>query len=393
LNDAARGAAFSLIARTQKRNVLAADIRMRLFDAQVRSIATYGCEAWGTDLIADALSGGPQGNRGHDRNNLAEGLFEAALKDDAVKLQTSFMRQCAGAARPANRLLYAELGQLPLHYHVFKLLIGFFNRIQKQKRTYCHRALVEELIEAVDAKSRPQSQRANCVPSWGLSFLRILEYFSDVWKDMPNSTRRGNARVQVEWLLSRPLPEADLAGAFRERMMEGWAHERLQCIPDSFPSDSIQPGMHMAKYKHWMGLSFQRCAPIMHPPHAQCIIPYEAHRCLMRFRMCCWPLSANRNQHLPRSERRCYCCNNGVEDERHVLLECDAYADIREKYALPRGAMLSAMNDADQHRLACCLRDIWTRRKQLLRLSDSTQRVYEADIDTNRRDEEPLRLG
>ena len=113
----------------------------------------------------------------------------------------------------------------------------------------------------------------------------------------------------------------------------------------------------------------------------------------MRFRMCCWPLSANRNQHLPRSERRCYCCNHGVEDERHVLLECEAYADIRESYGLPRGNMQQIMNDSDQNMLACCLSDIWARRNKLLRLRDSALRVHEAHNNANRRDEEPLRLG
>ena len=393
LIDSARGAAFSLLARTRSRNILSADVRMRLFDAQVQAIATYGCEAWGPDMLIDALSGGPPGNRSHDRNNLGEGLFEAALKDEAVRLQTSFMRQCAGAMRPAHRLLYAELGQLPMHYHVFKMLIGFYNRIQKQKHTYCYRALVEELVEAVDARSRPGSAQPNLALSWGQAFLKIIESFVDVWKGMPNNIRRGAARGQAEWLLAKPLLEAELTGAFRERMMIGWAHDRLHCTPDTFPSDSMQPGIHMAKYKHWMGLSFERSAPMRLAPHATCVIPYEAHRCLIRFRLCCWPLAANRNHHLPRSERKCCLCNDGIEDERHVLLTCEAYANIRAKHGLNGTAdMKSVMQSTDQRVLASLLRDVWTRRSELLRLSNADRRVHEAHTGSNRRDEEPLRL-
>ena len=366
---------------------------MRLFDAQVRAIATYGCEVWGTDMLIDALNGGPAGNRARDRNNLAEGLFEAALRDPTVALQTNYMRQCVGAARPANRLLYADLGQLPLQYHVLKLLIGFFNRIRKQRQTYCYRALFEELVEAVDARSRPTPAQTNGAEGWGVGFLRIAETFYDVWKDIPTNIRRGNARGQVDWLLSKPLAEAELVGAFRERMMAGWAHDRLRNGPDSFPSDSLQPGMHMAKYKHWMGLSFERRALPTQAKHVARIIPYESHRCLLRFRMCCWPLAANRNHHLARNERTCPMCGEGVEDERHVLLSCRKYADIRDRHGI-NGVedMRTVMNQDDQRKLADCLRCIWTRRKEELRSRDAIGRVQEAHDGTNRRDEEPLRL-
>ena len=122
--------------------------------------------------------------------------------------------------------------------------------------------------------------------------------------------------------------------------------------------------MHMAKYKHWMGLSwgFERRAPSMHPLHVQCVVPYEAHRCL-RFRMCCWPLSASMIPHLTRSDRRCPHSSNGVDSSGlDVLLECDAYAGVRERnrYGLPGGSMQQTMNDAGQSRLTCCLRDVWT---------------------------------
>ena len=45
-------------------------------------------------------------------------ILEAGLKDPMVKLQISFMRLVAGASKPAHRLLFAELSQLPLHYFV-----------------------------------------------------------------------------------------------------------------------------------------------------------------------------------------------------------------------------------------------------------------------------------
>jgi exonuclease III len=207
LNDAARGAMFSVLSRTHKRKIMAPDVRMRLFDAQVRAIATYGCEAWGPDMLLDAFRGGPPGNRVRTSNNLAGGLFEATLKDPAVKLQITYMRRCVGAARPAHRLLFAELGQLPMHYFVFKMLIGFYNRIQKQPRTLCHAALRDELIEAIAARDNGLTgSNLARLDSWGRVFLWMVESLADVWHDAPSGHSRHTAMVKADWFYHGSCP-------------------------------------------------------------------------------------------------------------------------------------------------------------------------------------------
>ena len=280
-----------------------------------------------------------------------------------------------------------------MHYHVFKLLVGFYNRVQKQPHTYCHSALIEELVEAVISRSRTGGANAAKL-GWGPDFLHTVESLFDVWKDMPTPLRNQRAREQVLWLLSKPLPEAELISAYRKRMMASWAHDRLITPPESFPSDSLHPGLHMSKYKHWMGLSFERAAPPMHPPHAHCFIPFEAHRCLMRFRLCCWPIAANRDHHLPRNARLCPLCNKGVEDERHVLLECEAYTCVRSTYGISSDSMKQVMQGADQFKLACCVRDIWSKRCLLIRQHhDGAHGVQDATNNPVPGDEGPLRLG
>ena len=61
--------------------------------------------------------------------------------------------------------------------------------------------------------------------------------------------------------------------------------------------------------------------------------------CARSVRCGCWFLSANGNQHLPRNESAVTAAIRALEDERHILLECEAYADIREgtwQYATDR---------------------------------------------------------
>ena len=62
-------------------------------------------------------------------------------------------------------------------------------------------------------------------------------------------------------------------------------------------------------------------------------IPRKHHIELMRFRLGCWDIEANRPRGRARADRVCrFCATQGtraVEDELHVLLECPAYAEMR----------------------------------------------------------------
>ncbi|GIL72525.1 hypothetical protein Vretifemale_2884, partial [Volvox reticuliferus] len=98
LCESARRVMCALNTRWTGLRVFAPDIHMRCFGVQVRSILTYGCEVWGPDVLAEMLDGGPPPRR-NDGNNLAQGPFEACLRDEAVKLQIQFMRQPVGAAQ------------------------------------------------------------------------------------------------------------------------------------------------------------------------------------------------------------------------------------------------------------------------------------------------------
>jgi hypothetical protein len=350
LHDAARGAMFSLISKLDKLKLRAPDVRMRCFEVQVRSILSYGSEVWGPDALAEMLDGGPPPRR-RDRSNLAEGLFEACLRDPMVKLQVAYMRRVVGAARPAHRLLFAELSQLPLHYFWLKQVVGFWNRLVKQPGAICHHALLQEVEDALSG-----------VECWASKLMRVCDKLGvDLWDGKPDTVQ--SAGEKAAWLVSKPLPLGPIVTAFRKALMAGWEHERLDAQPEAYPSDGKQPGIQMAKYKHWMGLPFKDGAAVSWLPHAIAYMPVAAHQKLMRFRMCCWPLAANRACGRPRHERVCRLCDAGeVEDEQHVLMRCPAYASCREEAQLPGSSMRELMVSADQVKLASLLSSIWTTR-------------------------------
>ena len=57
-------------------------------------------------------------------------------------------------------------------------------------------------------------------------------------------------------------------------------------------------------------------------------------RQLLRFRLGCHtlPVVSGRRNGIPRHERDCQRCCAGFGDEKHVLFECSALQDIRDKF-------------------------------------------------------------
>ena len=146
-----------------------------------------------------------------------------------------------------------------------------------------------------------------------------------------------------------PLPEGQLVSAFRESLMKAWKHERLQSEPSTFPPNNKQPGVQMSKYKHWMGLRVEGAAPLTMQGHSRAFISVARHKALMRFRPCCWPLTANRAYGRPREERQlkskmrimCSCgvrpTTSCVRVARSILQAgCRPFCRIRTQPGSPR---------------------------------------------------------
>jgi hypothetical protein len=145
-------------------------------------------------------------------------------------------------------------------------------------------------------------------------------------------------------------------------------------------------GFKTATYRHW----FCHGALDDNEPHS-CPIRSKhgfAHhvnqptqiRALSTFRMGAHQLNIQRlRSSVPRHLRLCTCCGtHSVEDELHVL-ECDAYADLRQRYgSLFEGVRQGPYSDADMYtvmnpsdprgwkRLAAFLLEVNDRRSQML---------------------------
>ncbi len=88
------------------------DIPLKVFDATVRPILTYGCEAWASDFIQCF----------HKHNQLDKAPFE--------QINNTFCKYVLGVSkRASNFAVKAELGREPIFVFICSQVIGYWIRI------------------------------------------------------------------------------------------------------------------------------------------------------------------------------------------------------------------------------------------------------------------------
>ena len=193
--------------------------------------------------------------------------------------------------------------------------------------------------------------------SWYTS--RVFPYFG-MGFGIPNpipAARSWAAQVlQCFSALDEPLPlVADAPIAIDiDLLQELFLRDRLASF-DSLPQDprlAPSAGVKLCTYHRWFG----------RPQNAACPSYWESpmgnaklHR-ILRFRMGSHhlPVEEGRHFNLPRASRVCNLCNtDALGDERHMLLECPALADLRLQFSsllLPcSGVMRRLLWAKDQH--------------------------------------------
>jgi hypothetical protein len=298
-------ATFALARALKDSHMLVPDIMLSCYNAQVRSILSYGAEVWGPGAIMRLF-----GSRGSKTE------FQRACEDPAVKQQTAFLKRVAGAKNPTLSLLYTELNQLPMQVHWCRLVLRFWNRLAASTgSTLGARALRDVLQRARAARFEGND--------WGSQVLGIMRTLGHDLRALAPSQEPAEL---VAWLPEQQVPADTLAAALEARLRREWEEDARQTPPRDV-AEGGRSGVKLNRYKHWMGLPAKGQA---HAHLATGMTPRH-HTVLLRFRLLCWDIAINRPNGQPRAERKCPNCSR-VEDEFHVMFECFKYADLKAKH-------------------------------------------------------------
>ena len=295
---AAQGSIFSRYAGLGCANSV--QLLVRLQQAILQPCASYACEVWAP---ASACIG--------PFRNLQQ-------------LQRAFLRRaCRVKTSVPVDIIFQELQQMRWHDFWWRRVSGFWSALVEADTGSLHSIIFHDAI---------QLALAGCKFSWA---AQVLQCFS---------------------ALDEPLPlvaDAPIAIGI-DLLQELFLRDRLASF-DSLPqAPRLAPsaGVKLCTYHRWFG----------RPQNAACPSYWESpmgnaklHR-ILRFRMGSHhlPVEEGRHFNLPRASRVCNLCNtDALGDERHMLLECPALADLRLQFSsllLPcSGVMRRLLWAKDQH--------------------------------------------
>ena len=325
-----RKATFALARALKDSRMLVPDIMLSCYNAQVRSILSYGAEVWGPGAVAKLFA-----------RTGSKTLFQRACEDPAVKQQTAFLKRVAGAKIPTLSLLYTELNQLPMQVHWTRVVLRFWNRLAASEGSTLGKRVLRDVLErACTARFSGKD--------WGSQVLCILRALGHDLLLLAPSPQEPAALVA--WLSEQRVPADALAEELARRLQPAWEEAALQIEPRNV-AEGGRNGVKLNRYKHWMGLPAKGQAHA----HLAAGMTQRHHAVLLRFRLLCWDIAINRPDGRLRATRKCPNCP-GVEDELHVMFECPHYADIKAKHFDTEGQLFC---DVSEGRAAAA--DIWSK--------------------------------
>ena len=272
------GSIFSRYSQLQCANSV--QLLVRLQQAILQPCASYGCEVWAP---ADA---------------------SIVPLRDLQSLQHTFLRRaCRVKSSIPIEVVFQELFVTPWHDVWWRQVLSFWNAMAQ--------ADSESIINIVlhDAIAIAHN---GCSYGWA---AQVLKCFAEHGKSSPLVA---GAPVEVQ-------PD-ELQLSFQ--MQRQAAFDAVPLDPRSCPG----PGVKLCTYRRW----FSR------PAHQVCPVYWEVPMStaklqrILRFRMGSHllPIEQGRHLRLPRHRRVCRLCHTGaLGDERHMLLECPALADLRDEYS------------------------------------------------------------
>eukprot|EP00775_Hariotina_reticulata_P001794 gene1794-biopygen3235 len=318
LRDAALRAMWGMLSRAKALGIHCLAVLCRLFHTLVVPIMTYCSEVWGPLLLS--------------RGGALGGVHTNVLQ----QVQLLFLRRLGGLRKstPAA-LLFREFGARPLSRDWLRAMVQLWNRVTALPADHVMRCTM------VDNWSLHLSAHPKVV-LWSDRFASALATLG-----FPPTSFMARSAFGC-WVMSH-LDVDQVLAAFDEWCDGAWGH-----LPRDPRGSSFEHILY-ATYARWFTrpAAVDQAALLHSPADVPRYVTFagrinSAHlRSLMRFRLSAHALHVvtGRWHCTPRQERLCeYCAQCKIEDEYHLLFECDAYNPVRQWFA-PLFACCGGLDD------------------------------------------------
>jgi len=343
LASAGTRAMHALLSQCRKAHINQSDFMLRMFNVLVEPVLSYGCQIWAPDLFLTQSSG--------------DG-WRTILEQPQEKVQLDFIRIIAKLPRCASRwILLHEFGAFPLHIHWLSLCARFWSKtLSGQDNRITQQAMHDNIRLYLDG----------CSDCWSARFLKAMMVVGVVSQA---SLHDANT---VELVSQMHITEQDVLDKARMFIFKHvWDHH-IPRDPAIAPTDMVV----LSTYRYWVLSPSQRTNHTnTGAPHLKCFLSSKERAMLTRLRIGSFDLHVHTGRYdkKARNSRICVACNTGqVEDLRHFLCTCPAYAYIRQRYHhifnAPNNALMPFMvlNHQNQRLLAKCIDEMFSLRYELM---------------------------
>jgi hypothetical protein len=304
-------AMHALLGKCKRSCITQFDMKCRLFDNQVGSVLSYGCQVWGPFMFAKRV------------------VTSNACDNFADKVHLSYLRIMAGAARQTSRdVLLRDFNRHPVLFHWVRLAVRWWLKLSIMDEHRLARHAFESDI---------QLMLDGCKECWSYMLLHTLTQLGVICQQQ---WRSSSATVQS--ILQLGFDERAVVQALDQQLLKPW--QEVSGLNPRNPA--LSTGIEKITHAAWV-CPLVTDGPAEKAPHMHLCAPFAMLRRLACYRLGNHPLRVRtermrRQQQdvlLPRQQRHCLVCGPGsrhaggqhVEDLMHFMLDCPEYQHIREE--------------------------------------------------------------
>ena len=315
--------AFFGLKRTVNRSKLNFRAKTTLFDSLIKPIVLYGAPVWlPTSPIIKHLT--------NNIKNCSQNITKRISNIESEKVHLSFLRWALGVHRKASIIgCWGETGRYPLIYQSIKLTLKYYQRVDKMKPgSIVHAALQEQ-----KHMNLPWYQNIESLLKLDEIFhLDHVTAFKFLHGDNDSETKTTNAPKHSQEDLTcfknhkiiKPLPSKKfrleiILKNLKDHFKLSWDYEKKTSTKLSLFYGTIKTHFEKEQYLDLVTNASYRFRTSR--------LRISAHDLEIEY---------GRYKNIPREQRICKWCKltlneNRIENEHHLLFECDLYASLRSK--------------------------------------------------------------
>ena len=292
-----------MMSRMKRHFINQSSFLFRMFDQLVEPVLSYGCQIWGPDVF-------------HDKLDIQHVISRAKNPQEGVHID--FMRYLGGLPSSCPLwIIYNEFQREPLQFHWLDLCARFWSNAVSDDGGDSN------ILLRSCMKNNIALMLDGCTDCWVAKFLRSMTTIGVISKASLCACRT------IEECTLLPISEAIVKGKLKARWLD-MCEKSFGTMADP-RSISDEVPITYTRYRTWIIDNHPS------PCHQDAFIPTNIKHIILRLRCTSFPLAIQAGRlgkhNILRSQRRCKACNKGcVEDEKHFLIECHLYTQIRHRF-------------------------------------------------------------